>query len=641
MLKRSRILTMTCLGATGLGAMLPLTHSVLFAEEEPQEAVVSAGAPQRGPDLAKLEPKEIAGAAAAAATAAVEQIQKSENEQPGAAAAAAAAANATPAQPTAPIDPNAAAAAAAAAAAMPMPVPEQPVPVEFTDEMKKLAQDRMKLELEYGLRLQELRNQLADLEIERQRLDTEMALSNTRQAKELLKIDQEKRDLQAKSLIEREKLAQDAALLGAKREKMEGEIALQKQEIAKQLAVLEGETSKVQTEKAKLAAEQELAAAKNLALVAEVTAQKEKLEADMALAQAKLQKEMESVRQEKERMAEQLAALEQRVALAEAQTRETVIMERLAKSDEYKNYLATKRLFDARSEARTAEMTAMETEAKLLQAKVDAESSLMAKQISREEQKKTYEEFVYREIDYKKEPFEDGILYVTDRRIPMNDVIMMPTADYVTSMIDYFNNKSTEYPIFIVIDDCPGGSVMAGYRILKAMQGSKAPVYVVVKSYAASMAATICTMAPRSFVYPNAIIHHHQMLYGSQGNMTQQADALNEARKWWDRLASPVAGKMGISLEDFTKRMYKQNADGEWAEFGTDAVKLKWADQVVEEIREVGTSKMPDEAVQPIFPWFALKEQKDASGKSFKALPRLGRMDAWYLNNKDGYYRFE
>lgn len=623
MLKTSRNLTLACAGAVALAVGLPLiNHDDLQAQEAQQPPQPS------GQQLAKLEQNEIAGAAAAAATAAVEELNNQGQN--------------TPPEAT----PHADAAAAAAAALAqdpnnPMLAPEQPVPVEFTDEMKKLAQDRMKLELQYALRLQELRNQLSDLEVERQKLDAEMLLANTRQASELLKIEQERRKLQGETVIAKEKITQETALITAEKEREDAKLALEKQKVTQQLATLEAETAKITAEKARLAAQQELAAAANQAKVAEITAQKDQIEADLALSQAKMQKELETMRQEKERMGEEIAALEQRVTLAEARAKESVITGQLANNDEYKQYIADKRLFDARNEARTAEMSAMDTEAKLRQANVAAETTLMGQQISREEQRKTYEEFVYQDIEYRKEPFENGILYITDRRVPMNDVITMDTADYVTSMIDYFNNKSAEYPIFIVIDDCPGGSVMAGYRILKSMQGSKAPVYVVVKSYAASMAATICTMAPRSYVYPNAIIHHHQMLYGSQGNMTQQADALKEANKWWGRLAGPVAEKMGITLEEFTSRMYKQNADGEWAEFGTDAVKLKWADTVTEEIREVGTSKMPDQAVAPVFPWFALKEQKDASGASYKTLPRLGRMDAWYLSNKDGYYRFQ
>ena len=79
------------------------------------------------------------------------------------------------------------------------------------------------------------------------------------------------------------------------------------------------------------------------------------------------------------------------------------------------------------------------------------------------------------------------------------------------------------------IDRCPGGSVMEGYRIVKAMQASKAPIHVVVKSFAASMAAVITTLAVHSYAYPNAVILHHQMSTGANGNMTQIKEQVEEA----------------------------------------------------------------------------------------------------------------
>ena len=91
---------------------------------------------------------------------------------------------------------------------------------------------------------------------------------------------------------------------------------------------------------------------------------------------------------------------------------------------------------------------------------------------------------VVEDIDYVRDPFVDGTLYVTDRRIPLNGPIVYGTAEYVTERIHYFNNQSRELPIFIVIDSSPGGSVMQGYRIVKAIESSPAPVYVVVKSFA-------------------------------------------------------------------------------------------------------------------------------------------------------------
>ena len=181
---------------------------------------------------------------------------------------------------------------------------------------------------------------------------------------------------------------------------------------------------------------------------------------------------------------------------------------------------------------------------------------------------------VNREIEYTREPLnKDGELVITDRRIALNGVITMGTADFVADRVNYFNNQSSEFPIFLVIDSSPGGSVMAGYKILKTMEGSAAPVYVVVKSFAASMAAGITTLAKHSFAYPNAIILHHQLTNLNAGNPVQQRENLREVEEWWKRLAGPVAAKMGVPLEEFVRQMYAHNSEGDWREFGDAAVK--------------------------------------------------------------------
>ena len=245
-----------------------------------------------------------------------------------------------------------------------------------------------------------------------------------------------------------------------------------------------------------------------------------------------------------------------------------------------------------------------------------------------------------REPEYLKEPFKDGVLTVTDRRIALNGPIVYGAADYVTERIHYWNNKSEELPIFIVIDRSPGGSVMEGYRILKAMKGSKAPVHVVVKSYAASMAAVIATMADRSYAYPNAIILHHQIWSILVGNPTQQKQQLAVLHDWDKRLREPVAKKMGVSLDKFTKQMYDHNVDGDWEEFADEAVRLKWVDNVVHQIKETGFVKEPEDKKdeKPKLA-FGLAEESASKGERFVRLPQLQPFDAYFLYNRDGYFR--
>ncbi len=256
------------------------------------------------------------------------------------------------------------------------------------------------------------------------------------------------------------------------------------------------------------------------------------------------------------------------------------------------------------------------------------------------EKKELWRKQANREPEYLKDPFKNGVLTISDRRIAMDGPIVYGTADFVTERIHYFNNKSEELPIFLVIDRSPGGSVMEGYRILKAMQASKAPVHVVVKSYAASMAATIATLAPHSYAYPNAVILHHQIWSVTFGNPTQQKQQLDIIKEWDRRLREPIARKMGTSVDKFTAEMYKQNVDGDWEEFADAAVKLKWIDSVVGEIKETGFLKEPEVAAEekPKLP-FGLAEESDAKGDRFVRLPRLQHADAYFLYNRDGYYR--
>lgn len=253
--------------------------------------------------------------------------------------------------------------------------------------------------------------------------------------------------------------------------------------------------------------------------------------------------------------------------------------------------------------------------------------------------KEEIKRIVQKNIEYSDNIVRNGSLFISDRRIPLNGVITMKTADYIVDRINYYNNKSTA-PIFIVIDRSPGGSVMAGYKILKAMQASKAPVYVVVKSYAASMAAAITTLAKKSFIYPNAIILHHQMSTMQWGNMTQLKEQLEMARKWEKRLMGPVAEKIGLDIETFRKKMYEHNSDGDWEEFGDDAVKLKWADHVIDNIIEEGIVKDPDYYEDKKFVTSSYEEKVDEKGKKYVELPRLDPFDFYFIYNPDNYYRY-
>lgn len=259
-------------------------------------------------------------------------------------------------------------------------------------------------------------------------------------------------------------------------------------------------------------------------------------------------------------------------------------------------------------------------------------------QLALNEKKMAWNTQAMGEPEYLRDPFENGKLIITDRRIDLNGVIFYGTAQHIIEQIEFFNNKSTEYPIFIVIDRCYGGSVMEGLQIVKAIRNSRSPVYVVVKGFAASMAAVITTLAPRSFALPDAVILHHQVMTFAFGNRTEQRENLAWLEQWTERTLRPVADKMGLSLDEFIKQMYVHNTVGDWQEFADAAAKVKWVDQVVADIRETGYRGKQD-AAKSDKDDDELEEKVDIQGKRYVQLPHLRPLDVYHLYNPNNYFR--
>ena len=193
-------------------------------------------------------------------------------------------------------------------------------------------------------------------------------------------------------------------------------------------------------------------------------------------------------------------------------------------------------------------------------------------------------------IEYPLEPLAEGVLRISDRRIPFNGIVDETLAKFVCDRIAFYNALDKKAPIFIVIDRSPGGSVMSGYQILQAMESSQAPVYVVVKGYAASMAAIITTMAKQSYVYPQTVVLHHQASTSLSGNQTQLEQQLKWSKIWCERIFVKVANKMGITVDEFVSKMYAAVSTGDWKVLGTEAVKLKWVTHVVDRMTEEGVN---------------------------------------------------
>ena len=236
---------------------------------------------------------------------------------------------------------------------------------------------------------------------------------------------------------------------------------------------------------------------------------------------------------------------------------------------------------------------------------------------------KKVEERASGKIEYPLEPLAGGVLRISDRRISFNGIVDETLAKFVCDRIAFYNVLDKKAPIFIVIDRSPGGSVMSGYQILQAMESSQAPVYVVVKGYAASMAAIITTMAKQSYVYPQSVVLHHQASTSLSGNQTQLEQQLKWSKIWCERIFIKVANKMGITVDEFVAKMYTAASTGDWKVLGSEAVKLKWATHMVEHMTEEGVNSTP------VIPALAALKPNGINGTT--ALSPLTPFDIWWI----------
>lgn len=287
---------------------------------------------------------------------------------------------------------------------------------------------------------------------------------------------------------------------------------------------------------------------------------------------------------------------------------------------------------------RQEEVKRAQMDAQLAKQQYDAQVAVVRGELELRGVQDQKESRVLDSVERRAQPLDGGTLWISDRRISLNGPISSGSADFVCDRIDFFNNQSQSDPIFIVIDNSPGGSVMEGYRIVKAIETSPAPVHVVVKSFAASMAAIITTLAPNSYALPNALILHHQMSSGMYGNLTQQREQLEKSQEWARRLAEPLAVKMGVGYDELVKLMYDNNSDGDWVEFGDKAKELKWVNHIVEEIREEGFRERPA-ATRASLPFWMENMQVDDKGKPFVKLPPLMPFDHYFMYDPNDFWR--
>lgn len=119
----------------------------------------------------------------------------------------------------------------------------------------------------------------------------------------------------------------------------------------------------------------------------------------------------------------------------------------------------------------------LETDLKIAKLELDNALGRLTAETARHKREKEAAAIIARTpMDYPTRPLANGVLSISDRRIPLNGPITDAVARRLIDRISFFNLRDPKAPIFVVIDNCPGGSLMSGYQVIQAINGSKAPV---------------------------------------------------------------------------------------------------------------------------------------------------------------------
>lgn len=151
----------------------------------------------------------------------------------------------------------------------------------------------------------------------------------------------------------------------------------------------------------------------------------------------------------------------------------------------------------------------------------------------------------------------------------VNETILQQIAQ-----IQQLSTSSSE-PIYLMIDS-PGGSVFDGYKMLSAMESSRAPIYTVCMSLCASMAAIIHQYGTQRYMFDRATLMFHDAAGGFQGEMKKMQTRLNYINRALEKVDRKIASKIGISYEKYMSLHQNEL----WID-AEDATKMHFADAVV------------------------------------------------------------
>lgn len=133
-----------------------------------------------------------------------------------------------------------------------------------------------------------------------------------------------------------------------------------------------------------------------------------------------------------------------------------------------------------------------------------------------------------------------------------------------------------------VILDTPGGSIVAGLKIIDAIRNTNVPTTCVVKNFAVSMGAIILESSAcgKRVVYPYSVVMFHGGANDAGPSNQREKENNVAAITAMNRItAELVASRIGLSVETYLRLIINESKELWFV--GSDAVKAGIADEVL------------------------------------------------------------
>ena len=145
---------------------------------------------------------------------------------------------------------------------------------------------------------------------------------------------------------------------------------------------------------------------------------------------------------------------------------------------------------------------------------------------------------------------------------PIDDMV----ANLIVAQLLYLEHEDPEKEINLYIH-CPGGLIYAGLAIYDTIQLLRAPVSTICVGMTASMGTVLLAAGHKGkrYALPNATIHIHQPMGGTQGQAVDIEIEAKEILRLRDKLNNILSHHTGQTLEKIihdTDRNYYMDAQG-------------------------------------------------------------------------------